>query len=127
MGSLNLTQVVAQQNNAEAKVNDATNELDLAMTASLAVPITATNIRTLTDAELQRAFFFLVDEDGGSPATAAITLTLPAISRGLFIISNLTAFTITVEITSQPITSPTVLTGVFALLSCDGVNVLKPA
>jgi hypothetical protein len=122
--NLGLTQLVQSQANKEVTINDQAGELDAAFTAGLAIAITSTNARTLTDTELRRHFFFDLDPDGGDPPGAAITLTVPAgISRGLFAVVNDTGFDVTVEIAGQALISPVVADGQAALLTSDGVNV----
>lgn len=124
--NLGLDVLAGNQTNKFVTINDANEQIDAALTAALAVAITSSNIRTLTTLEFQRSQFFVVDEDGGDPATAAITLTVPAILRGVFIINNETAFDVTVTIASQPITAPVLAAGDTAILTCDGTNVEQP-
>ena len=122
--NLSLSQVAAAQNQKEVTINDQAGQLDAALTARLAIAIDSTNARILTDTELRRFFFFDLDPDGGDPPDAAITLSVPAgISRGLFAVINDTGFDVTVEITGQALTAPTIADGEAALLTSDGVNV----
>ncbi len=121
--NLDLGRVSASQNQKEVTINNALERLDAALSDSVTYLITSTNARILTNAEIQRFHFWIIDEDGVDPATAAIMLTLPAIERGLFVVINATAFVVTVEITSQAETSPTVDAATATLLSSDGVNV----
>jgi hypothetical protein len=86
--------------------------------------IDSANARTLTDTELRRHFFFDLDPDGGDPPDATITLTVPSgISRGAFAVINDTGFAVTVEITGQALTPPTIADGEAALLTSDGTNI----
>lgn len=124
--NLDLDQVAASQSQKEITINDQSGQLDAALTDLATLLITSTNARTLTADEFRRFHFITIDEDGGDPATAAITLTVPAISRGLFVIINNTAFAVTVEISAQPLTSPVIAATGIILLSCDGLNVLHP-
>lgn len=121
------TTVAASQNQKEVTINDADGILDAAITEDLAVAITSSNARTLNTTEFTQNFFFIVDEDGGDPADAAITLTVPAVKRGTFQVLNNTAFDVTVEINSQPVTAPVIAAGEVAQLTCDGTNVRQPA
>ena len=125
--NLSLSQVTASQNNKEVTINDQAGELDAALTDTVTYGVTSSNARTLTDAEFQRFHFLTIDEDGGDPADAAITLTVPAVKRGLFLLTNDTAFDVTVTISGQPVTAPVIAAGDVALLSCDGTNALQPA
>ncbi len=121
--NLNLPQVVASQNQAEVTINGATGGVDAAMTETATYLITASNARTLTNAEFRDVIFMTIDEDGGSPATAAITLTVPAIKRGLFVVINDTAFDVTVTVSGQGEAAPVLTAGDRSTLSCDGSNV----
>ena len=120
--NLALSQVAAAQNQKEVTINDQAGQLDAALTARLALAIDITNARTLTDTELRRFFFFDLDPDG-DPPDGAITLSVPGISRGLFAVINDTGFDVTVEITGQALTPPTIADGEAALLTSDGVHV----
>lgn len=122
--NLNLVQVVASQNQKEVTINDQSAELDAAITVKADFAITDTNIRTLTATEFTRNFLFHVTVGATAP-TAAITLTVPAISRGSFAVLNTTAQDVTVTIASQPVTAPVIVSGsnTPSLLTCDGVNV----
>ena len=122
--NLNLTQVAAAQSQKEVTINDQSGEIDAALTEIATLLIPAANAYTATEAELRGAQFFTLDEDP-SPATAAFTVTLPSIKRGLFTVFNDTAFTATLEITAQPVTSPTLATGTVGLFISDGINVRK--
>ena len=121
--NLDLGRVSASQNQKEVTSNQALDRLDAALSDTVTYDITSSNARTLTNAEVQRFFFWIIDENGGDPATAAITLTLPAIERGVFAVINDTAFDVTVTIASQPVTAPVLAAGDATLLSSDGVNV----
>lgn len=122
--NLNLDQVAGNQDLKEVTINDQAGQLDAALTDTLAVAVTSSNAVTLTSAQFQRAQFLVIDEDGGDPATAAITITVPAVSRGLFTVVNNTAFVVTIEISGQTKTSPTIkATGGMVLLICDGSDV----
>lgn len=124
--NLTLDQVAGSQDQKEVTINDQAGQLDAALTEALAVLVTVSNVFTLSTLQFQRAQIFVVDEDGGSPATAAITLTVPSIPRGLFTVLNNTAFPLTVEVAAQPLASPVVkaVSGL-SLLYCDGTNVFN--
>jgi hypothetical protein len=121
--NLNVSQVAAAQNQKEVTINDQAGQLDAAITASLNVLVDDTNAATLTAEQLRRHFFFVVAEDT-TPPDAAITITVPgSIPRGLIKVLNESSQSVTVEISGQPATSPTIAAGNGALLSCDGTNV----
>jgi len=121
--NLGLSQVAGNQTSKFITINDATGGIDAAMTNPLAVAVTSTNTVTLTASQFTGSFFFTIDEDGVDPADAAITINVPVPSRGLFQITNATAFDVTVTIASQPIAAPIVATGDTILMTSDGVNV----
>lgn len=121
--NLDLSQVSAAQNQKEVTINMQSAQLDAAITAQLDVPIDDGNAKTLTNNEFRRNFLFHVTEDSPAPS-GAITLTVPALSRGSFAVLNLTQEDVTVTINGQPLTAPVVAPGDNpALLTCDGVNV----
>lgn len=122
--NLNLTQVTSAQDDKETTINDQSGEIDAAMTVQTDFTIDNTNARTLTAAEFRQSFIFHTI-DAGSPPGGAITLTVPAVSRGLFAVLNLNSFAVTVTISGQSATAPVVSSGAStpSLLTCDGVNV----
>jgi hypothetical protein len=109
-------------------VNDANGQIDAAITVKTDYTIDNTNARTLTNAEFQRVNIFHIT-DGAPVPTAAITLTVPAVSRGMFVVVNETSFAVTVTISGQSLTAPVVATGSnnAVALTCDGVNVRSVA
>lgn len=115
--------VAAGQNQKEVSINDSDGVLDASITDAVTYEISSSNARTLTTAELANAQFLVIDEEGGDPADADITLTLPANGRGTFSLQNDTAFNVTCEISGQPLASPVVAAGDVVLLSSDGVDV----
>lgn len=120
--NLDLDQVAAGQNQKEVTINDSNGQLDAAVTDTQTLLIDNTNALTLTNDQFRRFQFTSLGPDTPAP-TAAITVTVPAIKRGTFTIINDTGFTVTVTITGQSETAPTVINGARALLSCDGTNV----
>jgi hypothetical protein len=122
--NLNITQLTSAQENKEVTINDSNGELDAAITVQTDFTVDDTDIRTLTAAEFRRTNIFHII-DAGSPPDAAITITVPAVSRGIFALLNLTSFAVTVTIAAQPVTAPIVASGATtpSLLTCDGVNV----
>jgi len=122
--NLDISQLASSQNNPEVTVNDANGELDAAITVQADFAITNTNARTLTNDELRRTTIFHVI-DGAPAPSGAITLTLPAVSRGIMAVLNSTSFAVTVTISGQAVTAPVVASGATtpSLLTTDGVNV----
>ena len=123
--NLSLTQVVDAQDDKVTPINDKGGELDAALTDALSVEVDDTNAATLSNAELRRHFFFDIGPNT-TPPDGAVTITVPAIKRGLFEVHNNTAQAVTVTVSGQPLTAPEIAAGGTALLSCDGVNVRAP-
>lgn len=122
--NLNIEQMAPAQAQKETTHNDANGQIDAAITEIIAIAVDNTNAYTLTNEELREQFRFALVDDSPAP-TAAVTITVPAIKRGLFIVSNGLSFTATVEISGQAATSPTVAAGDVVLLESDGTNVRK--
>jgi hypothetical protein len=120
--NLDLSQVAAAQNQKEVTINDQAGEIDAALTEVLTIEVDDSNAYVLTASQLRRAFFFVVD-DAVTPPDGAITITVPAVQRGLFKAINDTDQEVTVTVSGQSLTAPTVAAGEAALLSCDGSNV----
>jgi hypothetical protein len=121
--NLGLSQIAATQSNKHVTANDQVGQLDAALTEVLSVEVDDTNVATVLTQNFQRHAFFDV-VDAVTPPDAAITVAVPAIKRGLFVVRNETAQLVTVEITGQLAASPTVNAGQAGLLLCDGVNVI---
>jgi hypothetical protein len=120
--NLNLSQVAAAQNQKEVTINDQAGELDAALTEVLTVAVDDTNAVALTSSQFRRNFFFYVEPDT-TPPDGAVTVTVPAIKRGLFKVRNSTAQSVTVTVSGQSLTAPEIAAGEAALLSCDGGDV----
>lgn len=120
---LSITQLTSNQNNKEVTINDANNELQDVLAASVSVTITSTNAGSVAQTTLNRAGIINVLADAGDLPTAAITVTLDAFERGSFTVVNQTAQEVTVTIAGQPITAPAVPAGETFTLIMDGMNV----
>jgi hypothetical protein len=120
--NLDLAQVAAAQNQKEVTINDQAGEIDAALTDDLAVLVDDTNAVTLTAEQFRRAFFLMIADDA-PPPDGAVTITVPAVQRGLFKVINGTGQEVTVTVSGQSLTAPTVAAGKAALLSCDGSDV----
>jgi hypothetical protein len=114
--NLGLSQIAATQSNKHVTANDQVGEIDAALTEVLSVEVDDTNGATVLTEDFQRHAFFDV-VDAVTPPDAAITVAVPAIKRGLFVVRNETAQLVTVEITGQPEAPPTVSAGEAGLLS----------
>jgi hypothetical protein len=123
--NLSLSQVAAAQNQKEVTINDQAGELDAAITDVLSVTVDDSNAATLTSTQFRRAFFFVITEDT-TPPDDAITITVPAVMRGLFKVINNTAQAVSVTVSGQSEAVPGIAPGEAAILSCDGSDV-RPA
>ena len=108
--NLDLSQIAATQLNKHVTANDQAGQLDAAITEPMAVPVDETNAVTLTAAAFRRHFPFEVEDDT-TPPDDAITLTVPALKRGVFAVRNTTAHPVTVTISGQSADPPVVLPG----------------
>jgi len=123
--NLNLTQMTSGQNSKYQTHNDTNGELDAAISVKQSYAVDSSNAVTVTTAEQRRASIFELTE--GSPApSAGITMTFPATTRGLIAVLNKTGQTVTVTISGQSITAPTIATNTMKILSHDGVNIQGP-
>lgn len=125
--NLSRIEVAAAQTQKEVTINNSDGVLDAAITKTGAIAVTSSNAYTLSTTEWTQNFTFTVDEDGGDPADDAITLTVPATERGVFQVVNETAYTVTVTVSGQSETPPTVAAGDTVILTCDGADVRQPA
>ena len=122
--NLNIDQMVPAQDQKETLHNDANGQIDAAITELIDVAVDNTNSRTLTDDEYRRHFRFSL-VGGATVPTGSVTVTVPAIRRGLFLVSNGLTVDATVEITGQVGASPVVASGAVDLLESDGTNVRR--
>jgi hypothetical protein len=122
--NLSVTVMVENQANKHITYNTAIGRLDSAMTAALNVPVTSTNLTTISALNISGYFSFNVTNSGANgPVTVSVaTLALP---RGLFRVTNSVGQLLTVTIPSQPLTAPVLIPGETALLHSDGINVVK--
>jgi len=102
--------------------NDADGQVDAAITASKTVLVDDTNAASIAATDFRRGVEFVLT-DGSPVPTAAITITIPAVVRGLLVVRNTTSFTATIGISGQPVTAPTLATLEHAIFHCDGTNV----
>jgi hypothetical protein len=121
--NLDLSQIASNQLNKYITANDQVGELDAAITESMAVPVDDTYAVTLTAAAFRRHFLLEV-ADATTPPGDAITLTVPAVARGVFAVRNTTAHPVTVTISGQSADPPVVLPDEVQLVVCNGADVL---
>jgi hypothetical protein len=121
--NLDLSQIASNQLNKYITANDQVGELDAAITEPMAVPVDDTNAVTLTTQEFRRHFLFEVEDDT-TPPDGNITLTVPALRRGVFAVRNTTAHPVTVTISGQAADPPVVLPDEVQLVVCNGTDVL---
>lgn len=112
-----------QATNQHTTSNDADNAIDAAITEALTIVVDTTT-EVLTSDQFRDYHTFIVADTGSPSVAAAITLQVPAIKRGTFWVWNETSVTVTVEISGQTKTSPTVGAGEYAPFCCDGSNVV---
>jgi hypothetical protein len=122
MGNLDLTQLAASQNNKYLTINETNDEIDNAITRAFVVLVDDSNAATLAASDFRRNVSFILTEDSPVP-TADITLTVPAVSRGLFLVDNNTNQLAIVEISGQSEPSPTINAGDIKLFVTGGSNV----
>jgi hypothetical protein len=120
--NLALPQLATAQQEKEATINDQSGGLDAALTEVLPLLVDDGNAVVLTNTQFRRHFFFDVDPDT-TPPDGAVTITVPAIKRGLFAVRNNTAQSVTVTVSGQLLAAPGIAAGEATLLSCDGTNV----
>lgn len=116
-----------QVTNSGATSNDADADLVNGLADVQAEVVDSSNAFTITNIDptwlWERNITWIFSDDSPAP-TAQITVTVPASpARAMFNVINLTGQTILVEITSQPVTGPTITTGSSAVLCNDGTNV----
>lgn len=120
--NLGISQITPNQLNKSVTQNDAHGELDAAITEDLDIAVTSSNAVTLSTAQFQQNNFFRFS-DGG--ATSQVTITVPAIKRGFFLVKNATGFPLKVEIASQTVLD-TMSDGETAIWYCDAINCFLP-
>jgi hypothetical protein len=121
--NLALSQITSNQLNKHVTANDQVGELDAAITEPMAVPLDDSNAVTLTAQAFRRHFLFEVEDDT-TPPDDAITLTVPALRRGVFAVRNTTVHPVTVTISGQAADPPVVLPNEVQLVVCNGADVL---
>lgn len=120
--NLDRTLLASNHVTPEIVVNNSDGVLDAALTEVVDVEVDDTNATTLLGSTLRSNSIFRVTPGSPTP-TAGITITVPAIKRGFIGVINTTAQTVSVTITSQPISAPTVAAGASAVFFIDSVNV----
>jgi hypothetical protein len=88
----------------------------------LTIEVTGSNAYALSASQFRRNVFIVVTEGPPAPP-AAIAVQVPAIRRGLFMLLNLTAQTVTIEVPGQSESAPQIPAGENRMLSCDGSDV----
>lgn len=115
----------AMVTNGVAAVNNRDNRTESAAFGYVPVSVDSTS-ETMTSAVFWEGSYFILSE--GSPApSGAVTLNLPAEERGLFTIYNACSQAVTVQISGQAATAPSIANGDVATLVSDGVNVRTAA
>lgn len=117
--NLNRTPVAANQGSTVFDaIENSTGACDAKLTETLTVTSSSTT-PSLTAAQMRGNACFLLN---GSPA-GAVTLSVAAVEIGRFTIINTCGQTVTVQISGQAATAPTVANGAAQTFVSDGVNV----
>lgn len=124
--NLNKPDLEANQNQPEVPINDFKGRLDAAITEDFSFVVDDSNAYILAAEDFRAAVLFDASDDS-TPPDAAVTITIPAVARGLFYFTNDMSQDATVTISGQSETAPVIEAGESALLRCDGVNVLNAA
>ena len=121
--NLGISREAEAQTNPHIPQNDAAGEVDALLSAGVAIGVTSSNAYTVTDDELDSAMRFTIG-NGGTSATAAFVISLPASSkRGLTLWINTLAYQATIQKTGgQSVTAPLVAAASWGLIDYDGTN-----
>lgn len=117
--NMNWTEVSAAQQQKEVTINQTFRDIERAMTETLTKAITDTNTVVLTNTEFRQMVILTLTPSGVS---GLITVTVPAIKRGIFAVLNQTGFNAAVQVSGQ-VTPPQVLAGQLRFFLCDGTAV----
>lgn len=110
--------------------NGASERLDGAMTDGYSIGIPSTNTYSVSSSELCAGFHFSIT-NGATSASAAFTITLPAVERGLTFWRNTLSYSATVSVSGQTAPSVVIPPGGYALIEVNGtdarlVNYVQP-
>lgn len=125
--NLGITEIVAGQDQFTVTANEGLGQIDGAFASIETLTIDGTNALSITTEQMRRNLFFVLEPDGGLPPSSQITLTVPNVSRGLFVVINNTLEAVQVEKAGQSETAPLIAAGSAALLSLDASDVRQPA
>lgn len=120
--NLNITQLASNHATPEVVVNDAFQAFDAALTETLTLTVDDSNAVTLTNEQFRSNILLILTPDTTVP-TSTITVTVPALERGLLVIVNDTAQSANVEISGQSETAPNIAAGQTDIIAVDGSNV----
>ena len=125
--NLGITEIVAGQDQFTVTSNEGLGQIDDAFASIETLTIDDTNALSITIEQMRRNLFFVLEPDGVAPPSTQITLTVPNVIRGLFVVINNTLESVQVEKTGQSETAPLIAAGSAALLSLDASDVRQPA
>ena len=125
--NLGITEIVAGQDQFTVTSNEGLGQIDGAFASIETLTIDGSNALSITTEQMRRNLFFVLEPDGGLPPSSQITLTVPNVSRGLFVVINNTLEAVQVEKAGQSETAPLIAAGSAALLSLDASDVRQPA
>lgn len=122
--NLDITQLTESSDSKATLTNDATGDIDSALTASIEIEVhdSSPSVTEVPLAISSRAIELIL-VDGSPGPSGPFTVQLDAQARGLLYISNQTTFPASIEIDSQPGDVPVVGVGLEMLVIVDGVNV----
>jgi len=124
--NLQFNHIADNQNNKEVVFNATIDKFDGVITGKVIFTVDNVNALTLTDIEFTENNLFIIEPDGGTPPDAQITMTVPRIKRGPFVVRNNTLQEIKVKMSGQILVDRIVEAGETAHYTSDGASVFTP-
>ncbi len=123
--NLGITHIEQSQSQKEQTANQAFDEFDQALADTITTAVDDTNAVTIATLDFQQNMLFDFNNDTPTP-TGLITVTVPAIKRGVFVVLNRTTEDMQVEVSGQSEPAVLVPAGETRVLTSGGSNV-RPA